>query len=247
MLAVSTPPVSTPVHPRQLPSTLSTTMSSPVYASAASEPIAHRPATISELAARAQDQLWDPSKGLKHWLRTAEKARRNGDYYADHHDFERAFVEYARAATIVLEKLPTHRDYNAMLNADQRQNLGMVSVRSLSSTCILFPRPYLFVAIRGPVHSSSGVGHGRSDQRPLCDCPWQLIIYPVNAPSYSRFRATRRLNAGIVNLPGLVDPSWLTGCVMLRAERLSLCPATSNVSVLVLMPVDRMGKTSSKV
>lgn len=70
--------------------------------------------------------------GLKHWLRTAEKARRNGDYYADHHDYERAFVEYARAATIVLEKLPTHRDYNAMLNADQRQNLGMVSLRSVS-------------------------------------------------------------------------------------------------------------------
>ena len=85
--------------------------------------------------------MWDPAKGLKHWLRTAEKARRNGDYYADHHDFERAFVEYARAATIVLEKLPTHRDYNIMLNADQRQNLGMVSVRLQFPTRVLFFRP----------------------------------------------------------------------------------------------------------
>ncbi|KAI0725958.1 hypothetical protein C8Q72DRAFT_561912 [Fomitopsis betulina] len=114
-------------------------MSSSMYADAAPDAAPHRPATISELAARAQDQLWDPTMGLKHWLRTAEKARRNGDYYADHHDFERAFVEYARAATIVLEKLPTHRDYNAMLNADQRQNLGMNGQDILESLSQLKP------------------------------------------------------------------------------------------------------------
>ena len=42
-------------------------------------------------------------------------------------DFEGAFVEYAKAATIVHEKLPTHREYQTLLNADQRHNLGMVS------------------------------------------------------------------------------------------------------------------------
>ncbi|KZT65004.1 hypothetical protein DAEQUDRAFT_717268 [Daedalea quercina L-15889] len=114
-------------------------MNSPIYPNAHPGPLYHRPATISELAARAQDQLWDPAKGLKHWLRTAEKARRNGDYYAEHHDFESAFVEYARAATIVLEKLPTHRDYNDMLNADQRQNLGMNGQDILESLSQLKP------------------------------------------------------------------------------------------------------------
>ncbi|KAH9934173.1 uncharacterized protein B0H18DRAFT_979808 [Fomitopsis serialis] len=114
-------------------------MSSPIYANTAPDPIYQRPATISELAARAQDQLWDPAKGLKHWLRTAEKSRRNGDYYAEHQDYERAFVEYARAATIVLEKLPTHQDYTALLNADQRQNLGMNGQDILESLSQLKP------------------------------------------------------------------------------------------------------------
>lgn len=87
----------------------------------------YRPATIAELAARAQANLWDPSKGLKHWLRTAEKARRTAETYIEVKDYENAFIEYAKAATIVLEKLPHHKEYLSLLNADQRHNLGMVS------------------------------------------------------------------------------------------------------------------------
>ena len=87
----------------------------------------YRPATIAELAARAQANLWDPSKGLKHWLRTAEKARRAAESYVEAKDYESAFIEYAKAATIVLEKLPYHKEYQTLLNADQRHNLGMVS------------------------------------------------------------------------------------------------------------------------
>lgn len=106
-------------------------MSSSIYSDVMSTPSGlgyHRPASISELAARAQDNLWDPTKGLKHWLRTAERARRHAEALATDGDYESAFVEYAKAATIVLEKLPTHREYNVLLNADQRQNLGMVSM-----------------------------------------------------------------------------------------------------------------------
>lgn len=108
-------------------------MSSAVYPShsgagpSSSRPHYYRPATIAELAAQAQENLWDPSKGLKHWLRTAEKSRRNAEALVADSDFEGAFVEYAKAATIVLEKLPTHREYQTLLNADQRHNLGMVS------------------------------------------------------------------------------------------------------------------------
>lgn len=119
-------------HTRSL---LPTTMSSPVYppnssagaGSSSSRPSYYRPATIAELAAQAQENLWDPSKGLKHWLRTAEKARRNAETLVQNKEYEGAFVEYAKAATIVLEKLPTHREYQMLLNADQRHNLGMVS------------------------------------------------------------------------------------------------------------------------
>ena len=86
-----------------------------------------RPATIAELAALAQREVWDPAKPLKHWLRTAEKARKTGQAHVEAQNYEAAFVEFARAATIVLEKLPTHADYHALLNSDQRHNLGMVS------------------------------------------------------------------------------------------------------------------------
>ena len=116
----------------------STTMSSSSYPSytpgagpSTSRSNYYRPATIAELAAQAQENLWDPSKGLKHWLRTAEKARRSAELLVQNHDYENAFVEYAKAATIVLEKLPQHREYEVLLNADQRHNLGLVSVQYL--------------------------------------------------------------------------------------------------------------------
>ncbi|OCH90506.1 Mov34-domain-containing protein [Obba rivulosa] len=98
-----------------------------------------RPLTIAELAAVAQDNLWDPTKGIKHWLRTAEKARRTGDMYVEENDYERAFIEYAKAATIVLEKLPTHKDYQSLLNAEQRHNLGLNGQDILDSLSRLKP------------------------------------------------------------------------------------------------------------
>ncbi|KAJ3551771.1 hypothetical protein NM688_g4515 [Phlebia brevispora] len=84
-----------------------------------------RPATIAELAALAQKEVWDPSLPLKHWLRTAERARKAGQAYVEAQNYEAAFIEFAKAATIVLERLPTHHDYHALLNTEQRHNLGM--------------------------------------------------------------------------------------------------------------------------
>lgn len=103
--------------------------SSPVPGPSSGYYVGHRPATIAELAAKAQENLWDPNKPLKHWLRAAEKSRRTAEAYVESGDYERGFIEFARAATIVLEKLPYHREYSTLLNPDQRQNLGMVSVR----------------------------------------------------------------------------------------------------------------------
>lgn len=87
----------------------------------------HRPRTIAELADCARDDGWDASKGVKHWLKVADGVRRKGKVYVENGDLENGFIHYARAATIVLEKLPAHRDYNSTLNADQRHNLGLVS------------------------------------------------------------------------------------------------------------------------
>jgi hypothetical protein len=79
----------------------------------------HRPSSVVELAGRVQDDLqWDPSNTVMHWLRAGEKCRRAGKRYAEIEDFESAFVEYAKAAIIVLEKLPTHPDFTIKSNVD---------------------------------------------------------------------------------------------------------------------------------
>lgn len=88
----------------------------------------YRPRTIAELADRARDDHWDPAKGVKHWLKAAEGIRRKGKVYVENGDLENGFIHYARAATLVLEKLPAHRDYHSTLTPDQRNNLGLVSL-----------------------------------------------------------------------------------------------------------------------
>ncbi|KAF9531213.1 hypothetical protein CPB83DRAFT_849571 [Crepidotus variabilis] len=84
-----------------------------------------RPASIAELAERAMVDLWDDTKDFKYYLRLAEKYRKEGKECAKRGDLEGAFVELARAATLVLEKLPMHKDYYSVLNSNQRQNLGL--------------------------------------------------------------------------------------------------------------------------
>ena len=101
-----------------------------------------RPATIAELADKSREELWDPNKHLKHWLRTAELARKSGKQYAENGDYERSFVQLARAATIILEKMPSHRDYNTLLTSSQKHNLILVSL-SLSLSPSFLAGPYL--------------------------------------------------------------------------------------------------------
>jgi hypothetical protein len=84
-----------------------------------------RPASIAELAARAQSGLYDETRDLKYHLRAAEKNRRTAKELHKAGDLEAAFVEYAKAATLVLEKLPSHRDYSS-LTSEQQRNLGLV-------------------------------------------------------------------------------------------------------------------------
>ena len=99
-----------------------------------------RPASIAELAEMAMLDLWDDTKDFKHYLRMAEKYRKEGKDCARKGDLEGAFVALARAATLVLEKLPMHRDYNGMLNANQRQNLSLVRISTIISLFTdLFP------------------------------------------------------------------------------------------------------------
>lgn len=90
-----------------------------------------RPASLAELAERVRNtngSQWDPNLGIKHWLKTAERHRTNGNDLVKSGDLEPGFVELAIAAGLVLEKVPSHRDYSTMLNQHLRKNLGNVSV-----------------------------------------------------------------------------------------------------------------------
>jgi STAM-binding protein len=90
-------------------------------------PSNRRPLTIAELSERALSNLWDPSKGLKQWLKKADGFRKAGRAYAEAGELEEAFMEYAKSATIILEKLPMHKEYYTLLSPTQRHNLGLVS------------------------------------------------------------------------------------------------------------------------
>lgn len=96
-----------------------------------------RPASIQELAQRAEIK-WDASRDFKYWLKVAEKARHTAQDYDLHGDLENAFVEYARAATLILDKIPTHRDYHTRLTQVQRETLISVRVTIISSALLLF-------------------------------------------------------------------------------------------------------------
>jgi STAM-binding protein len=86
-----------------------------------------RPRSIAELADIAKESLGDDARPFKTWLRIAENARRDAKSFHEQGNVESAFIEYARAATIVLEKIPAHPDYRVVLSTTQRHNMGLVS------------------------------------------------------------------------------------------------------------------------
>jgi hypothetical protein len=89
-----------------------------------------RPHPIAELAERAKQSLGDdivPIRPFKAWLRIAENARRDAKVFHEQGDLKSAFVEYAKAAIIVLEKIPSHPDYRVLLSTTQRRNMDLVS------------------------------------------------------------------------------------------------------------------------
>jgi len=106
-------------------------------------PSGRRPLTVAELSERALHNLWDPSKGLKQWLKKADGFRKAGRAHAEAGELEEAFMEYAKSATIILEKLPMHKEYYTLLSPTQRHNLGLVSNLVLASYLIPFVDPQL--------------------------------------------------------------------------------------------------------
>jgi STAM-binding protein len=89
-----------------------------------------RPHSIAELAECAKQSLGDDVRPLKAWLGIAENALRDARSFCEQGDLDSAFVEYAKAATSVLERIPAHPDYRVLLDERQRHNMGLVSYLS---------------------------------------------------------------------------------------------------------------------
>ncbi|KAI0264044.1 hypothetical protein BGY98DRAFT_1044115 [Russula aff. rugulosa BPL654] len=79
-----------------------------------------RPHSIGELAERAKQIL-------------GEDPKPDAKSFQEQGDLESAFVEYAKAATIVLEKIPAHPDYRVLLSTTQRHNMGLHGQEILDS------------------------------------------------------------------------------------------------------------------
>ncbi|EJD51825.1 Mov34-domain-containing protein [Auricularia subglabra TFB-10046 SS5] len=82
------------------------------------------PRSIAELAKAAQSYPYDGTKSLKDILVGASALRKQGDQYAVDGDLENAFICYARAATIVVERVPTHSNYRELSHV-HRHNLTL--------------------------------------------------------------------------------------------------------------------------
>ncbi|KAI0298362.1 hypothetical protein B0F90DRAFT_713962 [Multifurca ochricompacta] len=95
-----------------------------------------RPHSIAELAELAKQSFGDDTRPFKAWLRIAENARRDAKSFQEQGDIESAFVEFAKAATIVLEKIPSHPDYRVLLSSTQRHNMGLMNLRSSSISLV---------------------------------------------------------------------------------------------------------------
>jgi len=100
---------------------------SPIVRDSSPQGQTSRPHSIPELADRAKQILGDDQRPLNAWLRIAERAHRDAKSYQEQGDLESAFVEYAKAATILREKIPTHPDYMVLLSRRQRHNMSLVS------------------------------------------------------------------------------------------------------------------------
>jgi STAM-binding protein len=91
-----------------------------------------RPLSIDELTdllALESLNVGGPSD-LKHHLRMIEKHCMDGNDCYTSNDLEGAFIAYARAATLLLERVPSHRDYTDRLTPEQRQLNTEVSFKA---------------------------------------------------------------------------------------------------------------------
>ncbi|CAG8979725.1 hypothetical protein HYALB_00012371 [Hymenoscyphus albidus] len=81
---------------------------------------APKPMSIKEIASKADDFDFNPSIGLKYWLRTADTLLREARIYTREHNDQQAYLLLMRYASLVMDKIPWHPEVN---QPEHRQTL----------------------------------------------------------------------------------------------------------------------------
>jgi predicted LPLAT superfamily acyltransferase len=96
--------------------------------------------SLAELATAATEFVPPPGRSLRHYLRLAEQQRNAGSAYMASArnagpevvwlEREHAFIEFARAAKLILETIPAHVQYqgDGVLTRRQKDDLAAVGV-----------------------------------------------------------------------------------------------------------------------
>jgi STAM-binding protein len=112
-------------------------------------PSTERPRSIAELAELGNPAgLYDPRKSIREHFHLINNMRDEGYEYKTSGDVENAFITLAKAASLILDKIPNHAEYS-QLNPKQKGSLADVGVLAsphISHTYLLDPpieRPHI--------------------------------------------------------------------------------------------------------
>lgn len=150
-----------------------------------------KPANIADLAALAREVKWDPKTPFREILQKAQMHDDLGKAAAAEGDIELAFVQYAKAATLIFDEVPTRPDYLIGTNEQQK--------KALRDVCRCYPS--LFVT---KINSHSGC------------LEWSRHPIPIGGPETTGSREIRCL---VKTLSGERDRSVGYGRILCQTCR----------------------------
>ena len=97
-------------------------------AAPATLPRTHRPRSIEKLRALARPATYDSDRSFKDQLHAIGVLRSQSILHHKKGDLENAFLYMARAAALILEKLPSHAQYDIL---SSKQKIDLAAVESV--------------------------------------------------------------------------------------------------------------------
>lgn len=171
-----------------------------------------RPSSIDELVQRARDRPHNASRSLNLLVKDAEQYNKLAKVQHAQCNYEEAFVNYTKAATIILEELPQHRDNNILLSDTQKNDISGYSQTILDALSELKP---ILVDRYEKWHAAV---------RPMCQDAPGALSYRTNSPRLPSWLASFEL-ATSQDPPSLLShrthspsPSWLESSKLSNGE-----------------------------